>query len=625
MSHDGMEALAFAEPSSVSTRQFITQQYTVFPPEGQDYFYKPNETTRIEVSGASQNSFILPRSMRLIYHAVSTISTDGAAPTSAQGVDLWGPMDLRLFPGVPFLGAPHIGSINAEIPGLSSQMSALTSDGHSQRWYAQRLLCSGDEGHLVCPSLKASWGGQGRHAAAGAKDLITRASAVTGGFWGYDDQTMSAYAGTVFGDFQRYEVPAAAWLDLADGASSVLPLPYLTSSSSNLLVRVNWAPVGSALVGQFKKRTADFINYIVSGVSLEWTAVNVVDSTILASIMRLFQGQVSVPIMEGVSVPVPMTLSHRAFRFASTTLNSNAGFVSLRVPAGKAACNAVLLKIDANSITWPMQDVGNYNAGAHTADRHFLSPKAIIQNLVLRVGTVRFPAREISDIYVPRGNVPRGLTNKAWNLLNVDPNNVLNLNYDGATLIPTADSRAAEMYKEARQFFSFFDNDKWDASPADALFDPDAGIASLGKRLSHSAYYDFGQPANNGLISKFSNHGLTQSAAYKGATGASPNLYLFNLQSLLPEDSMRERGYQITGTDLRNTSDIILEFSVLGNSPSSNNRLTGDAVVNSWDISAALEYTELATILPSRCDLEASASLLPSAAGSVASGGVGSL
>ena len=69
-----------------------------------------------------------------------------------------------------------------------------------------------------------------------------------------------------------------------------------------------------------------------------------------------------------------------------------------------------------------------------------------------------------------------------------------------------------------------------------------------------------------------------------------------------------------------------VEFEVLGSSPYGANLVAGGAAedpvaASSWEISAVMEYTEMATLLPSRTDLEASASLLPSAAGSVASGG----
>ena len=615
MSHDGMDYFSFGEPSAISSRQFLTQQYTVHPSDGHDYFYTPGTSARIEISGASQNSFILPRTMRLVYHAVSQVQTlaDGspATPPTANDADTFeGVGDLRIHPGLPFYGAPHLGSVQTEIPGLSSNMSSLVADGQSQRWYAQRLLCSGDEGDCVVPGLKSTFRQKGKAWEAGGRDVIARANGITGSFWRQIPGEANAQRDHAMGGFQKYDVPAAAWFDLADGASSVLPLPYLTSSSSNLLVRVNWAPVSSALVGNNRARSSDLISYVVGGVSLEWTAVNVIDAQILASIEQLFRGQVSVPIMEGVAVPMPMVLSHRAYRFASTTLAAPSGSVSLRVPAGKAACNAVLLKIDPSSGT----DGSRYVAGA----------RPVIRNAVLRVGSARFPAREVSDIDTG-SSVPRGLASAKWGLITTTAGDAANDGIGGATVVPTSAARAAEMYKECRQFFSLFDNDSYDCVPAAELFDSTHGPSSAASKL-----------AGTSILSPSS---VTQVAKYTPATGISaiskgveestygPNMFIFPLQAFLPEDSMRSRGYAVTGVDLRNQCDVVVEFEILGAQMSGVNLIpsTGGAPaapsVPQWEISAAIEYTEMATLLPSRVDLEASSSLLPSAAGSVASGG----
>lgn len=541
MAHDGMDSMSFAEPGSVSSRQFLTQQYTQFSSDGADYFYKPGQSTRIEIAGQSQNSFILPRTMRLVYHAVSNLQTfpDGSPdtpPAAGAGITVGGPADAENMAGIAYWGAPHLGSVQTEVPGLSSNMSSLLSDGQSQKLYAQRLLCSGDVGgeeQGTSRNFKTS----GRSFEAGSKSAVVRASAVTGSFWRTYFNQPNATREQAQGGWGRYIIPASAFFDLCDGASSVLPLPYLTSSSANLLVRINWAPASSALTlgrpttGGTAVRGADVISYTVGGVSLEWSAINVIDSSVLASIEQLFRGQVSIPIMENVSVPVPMTLSHRAYRLASSTLSAGSGSFQLRVPAGKACCDAVLLQINAAGEPLP--------AG----------PKPIVRNLVLRVGSARFPAREISDIYVPDGIVPRGLTSDKWGLVVTEPTDALNTTFVGSgTYIPTADGRAAEMYREARQFFSLWDDDKFEATPAAELFDSSCqGPSSLARKLgSVSSVVGTAAEKVETLPAAL---GVVPSSSQ--ANPFAPNVWCFSLQSFLPEDSMRERGYQLTGVDLR--------------------------------------------------------------------------
>ena len=125
---DSLDYLSFSEPSTVggSSRQFLTQTYEQFSSDGADRFYRPGESTRVEISGMSQNSFILPRTMKLVYHACSNTQTLQADPgyTPVEVADMRGISGLRSLPGVPFYGAPHVASIVSEVPGLSSNLSA---------------------------------------------------------------------------------------------------------------------------------------------------------------------------------------------------------------------------------------------------------------------------------------------------------------------------------------------------------------------------------------------------------------------------------------------------------------------------------------------------------------------
>lgn len=618
---DQMDYLSFNEPATAaSARQFLTQSYTVFTPEGDSAFYTPGSSSRLELSGMSQNSFILPRTMFINYEAVSTIKTDQTVTPSTVGdvLIVESEIDLRGMPGCPFYGAPHLGQVSTEIPSLSSNMSSLTSDGQSQRWYAQRLLCSGDDGFCVKPGVKSTIKQLGPSYYAGGRDLAARCNGITGSYWRRAGSAVSRQGSA--GGFLSYKVPASAWFDLADGASSVLPLPYLTSSSSNLIVRVTWANVENAIVGKVRPSTVDQFSYVVAGVNLSYTAVNIIDSDVLGSIERLFRGQVSAPVPgTSVSIPVPMCLSFRKYRFASTTLPAATGQVTLRIPAGKAACNSILVKLD------PIyQPSGTSVVGCKTGDYNVVGPKAMIRNMCIRVGSARFPARELTDIYTTPANLPAKYAGFVPS--EADP---LNAAVGGPTYVNTTDVRAAQMYKEGRGFFSFFDDDGFDASPIAELFETATGPTSVASRTrpsilvatSNAEDYSFtdsvhmATPIAGGLV------------AYEGS--ASPNLFVFNLQSYMPECSLRERGYAMTSIDLRNQADVSLEFEIFGSQVGGVQLLdrtgTADAyaptLATAWNVSAAMQYIELATLLPSRCDIEASSSLISSSAGAVASGG----
>jgi hypothetical protein len=319
-----------------------------------------------------------------------------------------------------------------------------------------------------------------------------------------------------------------------------------------------------------------------------------------------------------------MTLSHRAFRSASTILQGSGGFFSLKVPAGKAACNSVVLRLDAIGGDGP-----NVVAASPSSNKYLVGMKAIVKNLVLRVGSARFPAREISDFYGNPQNLPAQWANNVTN-----PAAAENATVGGFTYINTSDTRAAEMYKEGRGFFSLFDNDKYDSSPAAPLFDGTLGAScpTAKMRLGATAAIQVAgtnstyptsqyQYAATGPVVTDAINGLDSTGTFQ----ESPNIFIFNLQSLMPEMSLRERGYALTSVDLRNQCDVTIEGEILGTAPLGTNLAPAGTVTwpsaSSWQIDAAMEYSEMVTCLPGRTDLEASSSLISSAAGAVASGG----
>lgn len=630
---DSLDYLSYAEGSITSPRTFLTQTYIEYPSDGFDQFYLPNQSTRIEVASMSMNQFILPRTMKLVYHAVSTISTlkDGSPDTPPGNpyacIEMGGVSSLRNYPGTPLYGAgPHLGSVSCEIPGLSSTLSYLTQSGQSQRWGALRLLCSGDEGYCATPGNKSTFCQTGRAWSAGGRDLQTRACGVTGSFWrAFEEDPTTVRREFAQGGMQRYDIPISHLLNLADGASAALPLPYFTSGSSNLQIRVNWASPETAVVWKNKPRSTDLISYVVGGVSLQWSSVNVLDASILASLQSLFRGEVSLPLGGGMSIPVPMSFSHRAFRFASTTVPTPTASVSLRIPCNYACVNAVALCI-RGLYTQPG------TSGLNTSDAGLISPKPIISNLTLRIGTATYPARPISDILVGNGQTPRGLASDKWALVVTDPVDISNGNVGGQTFVATSDGIAAEMHKQSRGFFSMFDNDSYDSAPLASLFDSCRGPTDPSAKFSHASYGTGTALPGSLYVDKYGRAGgptiSNTTISDDGSDQSSPNIFIFGLQSLMPEMSLRERGYALSGIDLRSTSDIICEFSIVGTAPPGVNLKAVPSsfefpIATSWEVSAALSATEIVQLLPSRTSLQASSEVIPSAASSVISGGPG--
>lgn len=628
--------LSFAEPSTVSSRQFITNSYVQHPSDGEGFFYSPGQPTRIEISGMGQSQFILPRTLKLHYYAVSqTQIFDTDPPTDVAHVQpLYGPADLNQVDGVPLYGAPHLGVVQSEIPGLSSQLSPMVSDGYSQLLYTTRLMCSGDTGSLAIPGDKHSFEQDGQAYEAGGRSYVARADSVRGASFRLNSTEVGLGGGGSVGEerwggtFQKYTVPASAWFSLCDGASSVLPLPYLTSSSSNLLTTITWAPATTALCNSIRVRATDLLTYKVTGVHLGWTSINIVDSEILGKIQRLFRGQVSLPIMQGVSIPVPMTMSHRAYKCAQTTLQAPSGSVSLRIPAGVAAANAFVVRVlpAHGSVSFP-----NYGANSRLSSAGLCEPRAIIQGMQIEIGSARFPSRALSDLYVPTGQVPRGLSSDKWALNVTNPSDARNSYVGGPTFVPTADSEACDAYRLGRQHMSLFDDDKFQSSPAAVLF----GSVGDAANATTKTQIIFSGPTSADAGGQLGRWTLTDSPdkfAYQNLFSVGgPGLYIFNLQSLLQENSLRERGYMISGVDLRNQADVTLNMTILGTAPAGTNMKTstfGNSQVpdteasptaSAWTITAWTCFSELVTILPSRTDLNASSSLIPSAAGSVAS------
>ena len=256
MSHSSaIDLLSFSEPSPISSRQFLTQAYQQPTRDGIDYFYTPNSTAVIEISGQSMNQFIIPNTLRLCYQAIhnTTFSDTGATPVAAANCPvLPSTPSLQNCPGVPYYGAPHLGSVVCEVPGLSSDgFSYLTADGQSQPFYISRLLCSGNDGYQVKPGSNATFGQVGRAKLAGGRDVVERAASVAGGLTVYTTAPLTGVASSsklpVHGSFLNYSVPASGFFALANGSTNCLPLSYLTGSSTNLSLRINWAAISNTM------------------------------------------------------------------------------------------------------------------------------------------------------------------------------------------------------------------------------------------------------------------------------------------------------------------------------------------------------------------------------------------
>ncbi len=619
MAEDSISQFMFTEPTVISSRDMISQVHTQVSVDGSDYFYSPGSSARIEISNVSQNAFILPRTMSLVYHAISLVQTlsDGS-PSTPPAVDTALATDtlsaLRFAPGIPFIGCPHLASVQTEIPGLSSTLSQLSADGQSQQWYASRLLCSGNVGVLPAIGCKGMLTASGRAHDSGLRSIVERGNGITGSVW----RTRSGPTNTVVRDYclgsaQKFTAPASAWLQLADGATTVLPLGYLTASSANLNLRVNFAPVSSAVTSNplFRPRTADLVSYLATGVEVQWTQVSILNPMLLTSIQQLYRGQASLPISVDppMSVPQPMVMSFRQFNFARTSIPAQSGQVSLRIPAGMPCATAVMVRIDAPIV-----------GQVPTATQYLTALKPIIKNFQISIGSARFPSRCIEDLYIPNGSVPRGLGSSKWALVTTDPNNAANSIIGGATFVDTSSSRCAELYRECRSEFSLFDDDDYcQSGPAEVLWNS-AGPSSMSAKAS-------GLGNVVGSTNQF-----VETYAYSGdgnlpglSTSESTdcvNMFCVPLMSLLPEASVRKTQGAFYGIDTRNVSDVTVSFEIVGVAPRGINLVGAPEAVQRWDVYATLAGRQMATLLPGRVDLFASNSLIPSAAGAITAGGV---
>jgi len=620
-----LDLLSYSEPSHISSRQFLTQAYSVFPPEGIDYFFSPSTSTRLEISGMSQNIFVLPQTLRLCYSAISNVQTLAQATPPPGDINLavqvFGPVDTDQVPSMPAFGAPHISSVQVDVPGLSTDLGLLGSDGQSQRFYSARLLCSGSAAVLEVPGEKTSYKATDARAhSAGAMSSIERANQVSGSFYG---RTVGG-AGTpevgrvmLTGGFERYEVPASAWFAMANCSSSALPLAYLTASSSNLVARVNWAPAASALNVGTATAAWSLAQYWVTGVSLEYTGINILSPAILGTLEKLYRGQSSIPVSAGVSVPVPMVQQYTMYRYQQATLMGNSGSISMRVPAGVAQAMSLMVRIEGNGYS------ASQSAGQDGA-KYLLSPACVLTEMLVRIGSSQFNARPYSDVVVPQGLAPRGISTSKFLLNTVSAADAVNNFIGGPVVCEVSHNRNAEAYRQCREDYSFWPSDCKSSAPAAILMDPVKGASCMSGTLNYMTVTTADR--------QLGVHADGVSAGYPRdleATRAilSPNLFFIPLRSMVSEHSPLERGFQTGSIDLRNAADIQLDIGIGGVMPSGVNQISNTSgaaglsgSVASWSITAWLAYSELAVLLPSRVDLKASSSLVPSAAGVVSSG-----
>lgn len=464
----GSEAmLAFAEPSSISSRQFLTQHYSVPCQQGLDYFFAPQTSANLELSGMSQNTFILPQTLKLEYQAVGNVQLSLAPPAeAADAVRYTQVAEVALqTPAAHFWGAPHLGSVLAEVPGLSSDLGILTSNIQSQRLHASRLLCSGGAAGYDVPAIKGTFAIHGRTGMAGAKGAAERVGGVVGSFASNRnaDQADAPFTVKLQGGFVSYAVPASAWFLLANQTSCALPLAYLTAGSSNLVVRVNWAPADDAVYSTPDRSNNSYAvsTYWTTGVQLSYSAVNILDARVLRAISALFTGQMSIPVAQGVTIPVPMVLGYRAFKTAVQSFTGTDATVTMRVPAGVACAEALMIRLDADPVSSWLKP---------QASRYLLNSTATIEDLRVTIGSALFPARALSDTVYAAGSIVRGAGTSKVLLYHVDPANGANtLVGAGATRIPTARTRADEMYALGRQFFSLWSDDDYTDGPMTEL------------------------------------------------------------------------------------------------------------------------------------------------------------
>lgn len=213
-------AMTYAEPSIMSSRDFVTVQ-TVERPTDPESWWGPGSRFTISLRNIAQNEFLDANKMRLEFSVMVSVTPPtgigglALAPDVNQaergngdtrpvplipqhrgvGNTLWrgGPVfnastvgipaatkgdAAACFPGTPAFGCPFFDSCRVAIPGLALE-SFLTTQVDSQLMFASRLLCSSGDGVMDADVGPLSYRIPGEPELAGARSAMDRMACVT--------------------------------------------------------------------------------------------------------------------------------------------------------------------------------------------------------------------------------------------------------------------------------------------------------------------------------------------------------------------------------------------------------------------------------------------------------------
>lgn len=639
-------SIAFGEPAVYSSRDWTTVQTSERPSEP-GLWHKAGSRFSISLRNIAQNELLDTNNMMLQFSVVSVVNPAAVNATLLQATAL--PMSTTAdaavnTPGVPSFGCPFFSSVQVAIPGLGLE-SFLRSDVEAQTIVASRLMCSSGVGSYDLSQGRLGYQISGKAYSAGARDVASRSECVFGErFYTNRNLGIPRDAGAaqqygigdkVYGVITHYSVPLSLFTHLCNGLSSMLPLSYFSAGGDLLTATFTLAPASSALNATSEDRSdlAGPATYYVIDPCLSFTKTQINNPSILASLESLYRGVSSLPIAEGISAPMAMTLKDVDYTTAYTTVVGPTGGFQLTIPANEPSMRGILLKFSNNDF----KNVGLTNAAGAAYDtdgaaasvgsqwngKYVLGFEPLLRNLVIRIGSYRVPLDAISDIRYDPVNIP--------GLSGTNPFSTFNP-LDNTTLIDCLSTRreACRMYSQGKHLFSPFMTTENFEDDALAPF----WASSLGRKASARTSF-FGPPSTSGLgVTVDPTDGLVINIPklVSGAAGSQrigyctgPGMFVIPFESFASVLNHRSDAFALRGIDLRNITSITISGEItgisLGYGPGevipTGAQVGSLPTTSGWTIRALAAYDREIVILPGRVDLAAQYSLIPTGATAV--------
>lgn len=617
-------SIAFGEPAVYSSRDWTTVQTSERPSEP-GMWHKAGSRFSISLRNIAQNELLDTNNMMLQFSVVSVASAAAASTVLAKlGVPLTTPADAAtMLPGVPSFGCPFFSSVQVAIPGLGLE-SFLRSDEESQTIVASRLMCSSGVGSVDQNQGRVGYSISGKAFDAGARDVASRAACVfNDGF--YSDRSAAltptlVQKTTVYGTVTHYSVPLSLFTHLCNGLSSMLPLSYFSAGGDLLTATFTLAPASSAL-NQLAVDRSDLTTaatYYVIDPCLSFTKTQINNPSILASLESLYRGVSSLPIAEGISAPMAMTLKDVDYTTAYTTVQGPTGGFQLTIPANEPSMRGILLKFSNHDfkaagltgINTEYPGTSAVDIGTQWNGKYALGLEPRLRNLVIRIGSYRVPLDAISDIQYDTGNIP--------GLNSVNPFAAFTVGATNPIDCLSTRREAARMYSQGKHLFTPFMTNEAFEDDALAPF----WASTVARQQDASQFFQTGVTVvgDVGAAQKaYSGKQATLAIAY--CTG--PGMFVIPFESFAAVLNHRSDAFALRGVDLRNITSITISGEIVGIATGASPGTAGGTLhpslvsTTGWTVRALAAYDREIVILPGRVDLAAQYSLIPTGATAV--------